>query len=147
MSQVFVNCTAFNQNIGNWDLSKTTATIAMFSSATSFNNNGSSSINNWNVSGVTNMIGMFENATSFNQPIGSWNVSNVTFFTGFMNGKTNLNYSSANLDLIYNGWSSRPVKPSINISFGSIKYTSGSTAGRNILTNSPNLWTITDGGI
>jgi surface protein len=147
MSQVFQGCTAFNQDIGNWDLSKTTATISMFSNATSFNNNSSSSINNWNVSGVTNMSSMFGNATSFNQPIGSWNVSNVTSFSGFMNGKTNLNYSSANLDLIYNGWSSRPVKPSINISFGSIKYTSGSTAGRNILTNSPNLWTITDGGI
>ena len=150
MQQMFAGA-VFNQNIGNWDLSKNTFTLAMFSNNTSFNNGGSSSINNWNVSGVTNMSQMFANATSFNQPIGSWNVSNVTSFDLFMVNKTNLNYSSTNLNLIYNGWSTKNPKTGLTINFGSIKYTSEGSAGKAILTGSTLSggygWTITDGGI
>jgi len=149
--QMFAGATAFNQNIGNWDLSKNTFTLAMFSNATSFNNGGSSSINNWNVSSVTNMNAMFANATSFNQPIGDWNISGVTDFNNFMVNKTNLNYSSTNLNLIYNGWSTKNPKTGLTINFGSIKYTSEGSAGKAILTGSTLSggygWTITDGGI
>jgi surface protein len=154
-----------------WDTSSVTTMFEMFNGATNFNNGGSSDIANWNVSSVSNMfemfggtafnqpIGswtpinvtnmgrMFQNANAFNQDIGSWNIGNVTNFTSFMAGKTNLNYSAANLDSIYNGWSSRAVKPNISITFGTIKYTAASVAGRLILTSAPNNWTITDGGI
>jgi hypothetical protein len=64
-----------------------------------------------------------------------------------MAGKTALNFSSANLDAIYNGWSSRPVKSSLSINLGSAKYTSASSAARAILTGAPNNWIIYDGGI
>jgi hypothetical protein len=60
--------------------------------------------------------------------------------------KTAANYSATNLDAIYNGWSSRPISCCEEISFGTIKYTAAGQAGRNILTGSPNNWTITDGG-
>ena len=90
---------------------------------------------------------MFSEAILFNQPIGSWNISNVTNFTNFMSGKTTANFSAANLDAIYNGWSSRPVKTPITISFGTAKYTAAGAAGRAILTGAPNNWVITDGGI
>jgi surface protein len=115
----------------------------MFYEATAFNQ----PIGNWNVSNVTNMQQMFFFATSFNQNIGNWNVSNVINFTNFMGGKNSANYSAANYDAILNGWSSRPVKPNITIDFGSIKHTSAGTAGKAILTGAPNFWTITDGGI
>jgi surface protein len=115
----------------------------MFSVASAFNQ----PIGNWNVESVTNMATMFVAAYKFNQNIGSWNVSNVTNFANFMLGKTALNYSSANLDSIYNGWSSRPVKPNINITFAAAKHTSASSAGRAILTGAPNNWVITDGGM
>jgi hypothetical protein len=61
--------------------------------------------------------------------------------------KTPSTFSTTNLDAIYNGWSSRPVLASKSITFGTAKRTAASTAGRATLTNSPNLWTITDGGI
>jgi surface protein len=116
---------------------------AMFYSAPAFNQN----ISSWNVSNVTNMLRMFQDATAFNQDIGSWNVSNVTSFSLFMSGKTAANYSAANLNSIYNGWSSRPVQPNLSISFGSIKYTAEAQVGKNILDFAPNNWTIVDGGI
>ena len=64
-----------------------------------------------------------------------------------MVGKSPSTLSSSNLDAIYNGWSTRLVKPGVSISFGTAKYTSGSSAGRAILTSAPNNWVIVDGGI
>jgi surface protein len=141
MTRMFRGATAFNQPIGGWNVANVTTMGLMFSNATSFNQ----PIGSWNVGNVTGMGGMFEN-TPFNQNIGGWNVSNVTVFSDFMAGKTPTDYSATNLDAIYNGWSSRPVSPFENISFGTIKYTAAGQAGRNILTGAPNNWTITDGG-
>lgn len=145
---MFYNATSFNQDVGNWNVSKATTMLQMFRNATSFNNGGSSSINNWqlNTTNTINMQGMFQGATPFNQPIGNWNVSKVTNFTSFMAGKTNANYSAEYLDSIYNNWSQLTLTANININFGTIKYNSTSQSGRNILTSSPNNWTITDGG-
>ena len=119
----------------------------MFKSATAFNNGGSSSIGNWNTSLVTDMSRAFNTATAFNQNIGTWNVEAVTSIVFFMSGKTAADYSAANLDAIYNGWSTQSVQPNLTISFGTIKYTAAGQTGRNTLDNAPNNWTITDGGI
>jgi surface protein len=117
--------------------------FAMFQSSTVFNQ----AIGSWNTIAVTNMRGMFRASSAFNQDIGNWNVSNVTNFQTFMQFKTAADYSTANLDSIYNGWSSRPVKPNLNITFGTIKFTAAGVAGKAILTAAPNNWTITDGGL
>lgn len=174
MSSVFNACNVFNDNVGNWDVSNVSTFNGMFSSAFPFNNGGNPSIGNWNTSSAidmtnmfsnavnfnqniggwntqacTNMSGTFDSATAFNQNIGSWNVSLVTNFTNFMLNKTAANFSTTNLDAIYNGWSALVggVKPSITITFGTAKYTAASSAGRLILTSAPNNWAITDGGI
>jgi surface protein len=165
----------FNQNIGNWDVSSVTDFSGMFL-VTTFNNGGSPSISgwtinstvtfginmylmfafspfnqpigSWNVSKVTNMIEMFRSSLSFNQNIGSWNVSGVTNFSNFMQSKTFADFSTTNLNAIYNGWSTLPsLQPFININFGTIKYTAGGSAGKAILQGPPNNWSISDGGI
>jgi hypothetical protein len=64
-----------------------------------------------------------------------------------MSGKTDLDYSTTNLDSIYNTWSTLTLQPNVVINFGTIKYTAGSSAGRAILTSPPKSWTIVDGGI
>ena len=93
------------------------------------------------------MNNMFSGTSAFNQPIGNWNVSKVTNFTSFMLNKTPATFSSTNLDAIYNGWIVNGVKPNITISFGTAKYTSAGTTGKNILLAAPNNWIIQDGGI
>jgi hypothetical protein len=90
---------------------------------------------------------MFDDS-GFNQNIGSWNVSNVANFDSFMASKTSTDYSSTNLDAIYNGWSQlTTLQPNLTITFNTIKYTSAGQAGKDILTGAPNNWVITDGGI
>ena len=77
MSGMFENAQAFNQNIGNWDVSSVTNMMSMLGSAynrMAFNQD----ISDWDVSSVTNMSYMFQQAQSFNQAIGKWDVSSVT---------------------------------------------------------------------
>jgi surface protein len=143
MVAMFSNSPNFNSDITTWNTSNVTDMNAMFQNASAFNQ----AIGSWNVSNVTNMNAMFNSATAFNQNIGSWNISNVTSFINFMSGKTDLDYSSANLDSIYNNWSLLSVQPNLTADFGTIKYTAGASAGRLILTSAPNNWIINDGGI
>jgi surface protein len=71
---MFRDCTVFNGNVGNWNVSGVTDMNNMFFLATSFNQD----IGSWNTGNVTNMNAMLRSATSFNQDIGSWNVSGVS---------------------------------------------------------------------
>jgi surface protein len=59
LEKAFFSQTAFNQDIGSWD-----------------------------VSNVTNMVSMFQNARTFNQNIRSWDTSNVTDFTDMFSRAT-----------------------------------------------------------
>ena len=119
MFQMFQSATAFNQNIGTWNVSKVTSMGAMFEQANAFNNGGSSTISSWsaplctnfefmfyfnsafnqpltnlvNTSGVTSctMLAMFQSATAFNQDIGTWNVSKVTTMNAMFQQATSFN--------------------------------------------------------
>jgi surface protein len=102
-------------------------------------------IDEWNTSGVTVMASMFQFCNQINFNIGTWNVAAVTNFIDFMADATPT-FSTANLDAIYNGWSTQAVQSNCVISFGTAEYTTaGGQAGKNILISVSN-WTITDGG-
>lgn len=142
MYQLFTRATLFNQELNSWDIRKVTNLTNTFSYS-GFNK----PLSNWDVSNVTDMSLMFYNAINFDQNIGSWNVANVINFASFMTAKTPITFSAENLDAIYNGWSTRALKPNLNIYFGSAKYTSASSSARAILTSAPNNWVIQDGGM
>ena len=170
MSGMFTNCHVFNQPL-SFNTSAVTDMNFMFAGAWAFNSsltftstalvtNMSSMfvdafvfdqpIGTWNTAAVTNMSFMFTKTSSgniqFNQNIGAWDVGNVTDFTDFMSAKTNANFSTTNLDAIYNGWIASPktVQSGINISFGSADYTAAGAVGKAYLTGTKS-WTIQDG--
>jgi len=144
ISALFTNCTQFNQPLNSWDVSSVTDMNSMFAYANNFNQ----PLNSWNVSSVIIMDSMFVDAFAFNQDIGSWDISNVNNLSNFMFGKTFNDFSTTNLNSIYNGWSLLSVQPNLsNVNFGTIKYTAGGQAGKNILTGAPQNWIIIDGGI
>lgn len=161
MEGMFSRANRFNQPIANWERTtpgntSTLANVTNMANMFSSSNNAlgfNQPIGNWNVSSVINMNNMFYRSP-FNQDIGSWNISNVTNFTAFGTAGSVSPFSPTTLDLIYNGWSTRPVSALVGgIQFSS-KYTTASSAGRatlgNICTPPPNgtgIWNITDGGL
>ena len=83
MLLLFSNYRNFNESLTNWDVSQVTNMGGMFSFCQSFNQSL-----NWNVSKVKNMNGVFDNCKSFNQPL-NWDVSKVTTMNGmFKNCKS-----------------------------------------------------------
>lgn len=74
MGFMFQNCSAFNQDIGGWDVGSVTNMMAVFFNCISFNQD----IGQWNTSNVTHAHYMFQNCTSFNQDISDWDVGQMT---------------------------------------------------------------------
>ena len=75
---MFINASAFNQPLNNWNVSSVTSMDYMFSNTMAFNQD----LNNWDVSNVTSMEYMFYDARVFNKPLNNWNVSSVTNMRG-----------------------------------------------------------------
>ena len=137
MSYLFASASAFNQDITLWDVSSVTDMARMFSSASAFNQD----ITLWDVSSVTDMSSMFSFARAFNQNIGTWHVSLVTNMDNmFLYSKL----STVNYDALLLGWSALTLQSNVAFSVGSLQYSANSQAARDILTSTPNNWTITD---
>ena len=144
MRSMFNGASAFNQDIGDWDVGNVTNMRSMFRNALAFNQD----IGDWDVNSVTDMRRMFENAANFNQDIGAWDVSSVTNMIGMLEdaGLSNHNY-----DAMLIGWATIDADESglqTNVSFhaGGAQYCVG-TPARAILTDPGTYnWDITDGG-
>ena len=145
ISNMFLG-TAFNQDISSWNISSVLKMVAMFQGAQNFNQNLSS----WglNTTKVEDMSFMFNGAIKFNQDISSWDVTGV--IPGQNGGMFSMldytNMSGANYDLLLQYWSAQNVQHNIVLGAEDVRYDESYQSYRDILTNSPKNWTITDGG-
>jgi surface protein len=146
-SSMFSNCQSFNSDLSGWNVSLISNMGSMFSNCLAFVGTGLSS---WVTTSLDLASNMFNNNSGagsmiFNQDISGWDVTSLTDATNFINGPNS--FSTANYDLLLNAWSLQAIQPSVTIGFSAVQYTiATSQAARDILTNAPNNWTISDGG-
>ena len=95
MKFMFYDCSAFNQDISSWNVSKVIDMGSIFCGCTAFNQD----ISGWNVSKVTNMREMFWGCSAFNQDISSWDVGKVTDVTRMFWGCSAFNQDISGWDV------------------------------------------------
>ena len=139
MGAMFINATAFNGDIEDWDVSGVTSMRRMFSNARSFNQD----IGGWNVSRVTDMGSMFSGATSFNQDIGGWNVSKVTNMASMLNSS---GLSIYHYEELLIGWNKLDLQRNVPLGATGKKHRARAQTSRDSLMNIHN-WTITGDGL
>ncbi|MBO6588040.1 MAG: BspA family leucine-rich repeat surface protein [Muricauda sp.] len=90
MASMFRECTQFNGDIGNWDISTVTDISRVFMN-TSFNQD----ISNWNTEEVITMQATFH-STPFNKDISTWNTKKVENMRSMFAATTNFNQDISN---------------------------------------------------
>jgi len=140
MQSIFHRCDIFDQDISGWNMAAVTDFRGMFQDCFAFNQ----PIGTWTTTAGLFMDSMFRGASAFNQDISGWNISAVGDFFNFMLGATS--FSTANYDLLLNAWSLLSVSTGEDPTFVPSYTIATSQAARDILTDPPNSWTITDGG-
>ncbi|MFT6334587.1 MAG: surface protein [Halioglobus sp.] len=137
MREMFYNASAFTQDISAWNVGNVQSFIFTFYHPSAFNQ----AIGNWNTENGTHFFNMFDRALSFDQNIANWDVSNAVDMTNMFKGVT---LSSANYDLLLQGWSTQVVQSGTYCSGGNSQYCTGDTAKTNLI--AINGWNFIDGG-
>ncbi|MFT6200659.1 MAG: surface protein [Vicingaceae bacterium] len=88
----FANCSSFNANINQWDVSNVESLQATFSNNFLFNQ----PLGNWNVARVKSLSYTFYNAHYFNQNINSWQVDSVRYFANAFTSARSFNQPLSN---------------------------------------------------
>ena len=119
MGSIFCDCSAFNQDISGWDVSNVTDMGEMFLYCSVFNQD----ISSWDVGKVTEVTRMFKDCSSFNQDISGWDVSNVTYMSEMFWGCSafNQDISSWDVSSVTNMWNMFSDCSAFNQNLGSWK--------------------------
>ena len=112
---MFKNASAFNQNIGSWNVNNVTAMYSMFQDASAFNQD----ISNWKVNNVTTMHSMFYSASAFNQPLQYWQVNSNTNITTMFGPESGINLTLSGMNPNDHGLT---VPTPLHSEFGVVRY-------------------------
>jgi surface protein len=103
---MFIQCTAFNQSVSNWDVSAVKDMSNMFDGCIVFNNGENSGESTGYLFAVgpsngalTTTRQMFARCTAFNQSVSNWDVSAVKDMSNMFDGCTAFNQSVSNWDV------------------------------------------------
>ena len=109
LSSLFQN-TAFNEDIGYWEVANVTTFQSMFQ----FNGTFHQDLSSWKVTNKTTSIrGMFNHSGAADQNLSGWDVSQVTdFFAAFTSDHSK--WSPANYDATLNAWAQRDYPPMLD---------------------------------
>lgn len=131
--------------LADWDMSECTDMYNMLYSAVLAT--GTLDVSGWNTSKLTSIWNAFWGCDLLNfVGLSAWDVSSLTNGTAFMDGGTPP-LAVTEYDALLASWAAQAVQPDVTISFGTSQYSAGAQADRDILTNAPNNWVITDGGV
>jgi len=125
--QIFAS-SGYNQPLNGWNVSSCLSLLNLFFRARDFNQ----SLSSWNTSLVENMQGTFRDTDDFNQDISTWSFVSVTRMNDFMFGK-GAEYDTTYMDNLYIKLDQDLVfanMVNVNISFGSINFTSAGATAR-----------------
>tara|TARA_R110002020_G_scaffold39222_2_gene116948 strand:- start:1167 stop:2624 length:1458 start_codon:yes stop_codon:yes gene_type:complete len=88
----FRDCSSFNTDIDDWDLSAVTSIASMFHNCTLFNQ----PLNSWNTSNVSSFGSTFQDCPAFNQPLNNWDTSSGVNFSNMFFQATIFNQNIGN---------------------------------------------------
>lgn len=140
MYEMFYGSASFNRSLNSWDTSSVTDMGRMLGECFAFNGN----IGDWDVSNVTDMNNMFLFDFVFNQDLSNWDISAATTLASMLKGSA---FNTTNYDLLLTAWSALTVQSGVSFTDVPAAYSASVQSNRDTLTNAPNSWTITDGGV
>ncbi|MBN2864934.1 MAG: DUF285 domain-containing protein [Thiotrichales bacterium] len=135
MCCMFMSNDTFDQDISKWDVSKVSDMSSLFSHALKFNQD----ISSWNTGSLLHAHAMFKQAKSFNRPLlqeaGKWDVSKVFNFSEMFSGATVFNQDISS-------WNTGSAKFMLNMFNGAIAFNNGGLSGTstNPLTQVEGKW-------